>query len=170
MTESAKAVVTQVGCRRNGVGVEGLLVAARVEVGDVEGALVKERVDSRGLVPREALEKVGGGFDETSCTPPSYEPGSLVVGPLRLQDRPRPLQPGSQIFSIQQTLRPSLPPRVGGVSQTTADARAALAPRSRGGCAAPMTAGTCLCVSGLSDQGRNRRCTPAMRTRRSSPK
>ena len=53
-----------------------------------DGAFVAQLQLSRTLRPAPAFA-TGGGFDETSYTPPSYEPGSLVVGPLRLQDRPR---------------------------------------------------------------------------------
>ena len=53
-----------------------------------DGPFVAQLQLSRTLRPAPAFA-TGGGFDETSYTPPSYEPGSLVVGPLRLQDRPR---------------------------------------------------------------------------------
>ena len=52
-----------------------------------DGPFVAQLQLSRALRPAPGFET--GGFAETSCTPPLYEPGSLVVGDLRLQARPR---------------------------------------------------------------------------------
>lgn len=74
-----------------------------------DGLFVAQLQLSRALRPAPGFET--GGFDETSCTPPRYEPGSLVVGDLRLQARPRAAEitVNGRAWDCYQNVAPSDP-------------------------------------------------------------